>query len=97
MADNAQQWFSRDVLDAVMSHMNTDHLADSLAIVRVVGQTPDATSVVLADLRQDGAHFQATLSNGTITSVVIPWSNTPVERADIRHELVAWTEQSTSA
>ena len=97
MADNAPKWFPREILDAVISHMNNDHLADSLAIVRVVGQTPDASAVVLSDLGVDGAHFEATLSDGSTASVLIPWSQTPVERADIRHELVAWTEQSTSS
>lgn len=97
MESQPSSWFSDDILSAVIGHMNGEHLHDSLTIVRGVGQTPDAVAGSLASLDPDGARFNVELANQTSIVVFVPWTNQPRERADIRHEIVDWTERSTVA
>lgn len=90
---NSLSGFDDSVLDAVIGHMNSDHRHDSLAIVRVLGATPDATAASVAALVSDGVVFDVDTPSGH-RRVTVAWAEVPVTRADIRHELVRMTNES---
>lgn len=79
--------FSSDVVDAILGHMNGDHTADSLAIVRAFAE-PSATSATMTGLDAAGGTWDAEVDGRTRT-VTVPWRGPVVERADIRREVVA--------
>jgi len=92
-----EPWFDAQVLEAIVEHMNADHLDDSLAIVRVLGGRPAAAAATLARLDPAGVVFDVQLADGVTDTVVVAWQNVPVERADVRHELVRMTEESANS
>lgn len=78
--------FTPDVVAGVSKHMNDDHLADNLLIVRANG-APEATSTLLTDLRPEGLVFTVTEPAGE-RDLLIGWTRPITERADIRHAVV---------
>jgi putative heme iron utilization protein len=78
--------FPPAVVDAVVAHMNADHLEDSLAIVRSLGGRPDATSARMVGLDGVAGHFRVEGPTGAAV-VSVPWSRPISERAEIREEL----------
>ncbi|MFN8053424.1 MAG: DUF2470 domain-containing protein [Acidimicrobiales bacterium] len=85
-----------DALVAIRRHMNADHAADCLDIVRHLGPYPDATAAELVSLDAVGSGFLVTLPDG-IATVHIPWRGPIRARADIRHEFVAMCDDARSA
>lgn len=85
--------FDDSVLDAVIGHMNSDHRQDSLAIVRALGATPEATAASVVSLTIAGVAFDADTPSGR-RRVTVAWAEVPATRADIRHELVRMTNES---
>ncbi|MCL3817043.1 DUF2470 domain-containing protein [Aeromicrobium wangtongii] len=79
--------FSSDVVDAILGHMNGDHTADNLAIVRAFAE-PAATSATMTGLDEFGGTWDAVV-DGEARPVTIPWLGTVAERADVRREVVA--------
>ena len=88
--------FDESVLTAVMDHMNSDHRHDSLSIVRVLGATPDAVAATVAEITAEGVAFDADTAEG-MRRVTVAWAEVPVTRADIRHELVRMTNESSES
>lgn len=78
--------FPPEVIAAVTAHMNTDHDADNLLIVRAFAQ-PDATSAVMIDLDETGGVWEAALERGTLT-VRVPWIEPVADRPSIRRAVV---------
>lgn len=78
--------FSPDVIAAVLSHMNGDHIDDNLLIARAFGD-PDASSATMIDLDETGGQWTYT-TGGTSAALTVPWSTTISERAEIRREIV---------
>ena len=78
--------FSPEIVDAVLRHMNTDHVADNLVIVRAFAE-PDAESAVMTDLDGDGGTWTVTSPSGE-SEVRIAWPVPVTERAGIRREVV---------
>ncbi|WP_176611486.1 biliverdin-producing heme oxygenase [Actinomadura sp. WMMB 499] len=79
--------FTPDVVAAIARHMNDDHAADSVLIVRTLGGEPDAETAVMTGLDADGADF-AVRTGGRDVAVRIPWSRRLTERAEVRTEVV---------
>lgn len=84
--------FSADVVQAVLHHMNDDHLDDNLVIVRAFGQ-PDATAATMTGFDGAQSFWQATV-DGRSVDVTIAWPGPVVERADIRREVVNLYDQA---
>lgn len=78
--------FSPEIVDAVLRHMNTDHVADNLVIVRAFAD-PAAESAVMTDLDEDGGTWAVTSPAGD-AEVRIAWATPVTERAGIRREVV---------
>lgn len=97
MVSSPDQWLPADVLDAIVAHMNDEHRDDSLTIVRALGERPSATAATLTRLDPTGVVFDVSLADGRTDSVVVAWQTVPIERADVRHELVRMTEASRNA
>jgi hypothetical protein len=79
--------FSREIVEAVLRHMNTDHLADNLVIVRAFAD-PAATAAVMTDLDGTGGVWAVTSADGKQTDARIDWAAPVTERSGIRREVV---------
>jgi heme oxygenase (biliverdin-producing, ferredoxin) len=94
--------FTPEVVGAITRHMNEDHAADSLLIVRMIGGLPEATAAVMTGLDATGADFACWVDErvagqadghadgqaGQPLVVRIPWSERLTERAQVRAEVV---------
>ncbi|WP_049569022.1 DUF2470 domain-containing protein [Nonomuraea sp. SBT364] len=76
--------FTDDAVEAIKRHMNDDHAADSLIIVRGLGGRPAATTAVASDV--DGEAIEFTVDGGE--RVRVPWGETLTERAQVRMAVV---------
>lgn len=80
--------FPPEVIDAVLAHMNGDHVGDNVLIVsaftgRVVSEA------TMHDLDENGATWRY-VSDGDEQQAHIPWPGGPIrERLEIRREVVA--------
>ena len=75
-----------DVVAAVCAHMNDDHAADNVVIVRGVGECPEATAATMVDLTIDRLEFEVDTPAGACL-VHVPFSTPITERAQIRAEV----------
>jgi hypothetical protein len=79
--------FSPDVVDAVLRHMNDDHLEDNVLIARAFAGR-DVTAARMSHLDERGGTWRYT-SEGQEHELHIPWSGELNERPQIRREIVA--------
>ncbi|MFF0818425.1 DUF2470 domain-containing protein [Rhodococcus sp. NPDC003318] len=79
--------FDAAVIAAVTGHMNGDHAADNLAIVRAFAE-PDATAARMTGLDTASGEWVATV-DGAERVVRVPWLGTVSDRMSIRTEVVA--------
>lgn len=81
--------FEEAALSGVLGHMNDDHRDDNLLIVRAFGH-PDATAATMTAFDGDGGDWQATLADGAVHDVRVPWPGGAItERREVRREIVA--------
>lgn len=76
--------FPPEVVAQIMRHMNDDHAADSLLIVRALGGRRDAETVRMSGMDADGIDF--TVGDGT--AVRVRFSRRLTQRAEVRREVV---------
>ncbi|MEU7003543.1 DUF2470 domain-containing protein [Nonomuraea sp. NPDC046570] len=76
--------FTPDVVDAIKRHMNDDHAADALLIVRGLGDRPDATEATTSDVDAEAIEF--TIDGGE--RVRVPWGERLTERPQVRKAVV---------
>lgn len=88
--------FAPEVVAAVCSHMNDDHVEDSLLIVRSLGGRPEATAASMTSLDDTAGIFVATV-DGEQVEVRVPWSEPISERAQIRAEVVRMYHEACAA
>lgn len=93
MSDNP---FGPDVIEAIKHHMNEDHAADSLLIVRTLGGHPDASAATMTGLDGQGADFVATVGDRDVP-VRLAWSTPISERPQVRQEVVRMYEEAVLA
>jgi len=75
------QTFSREIVDAVLRHMNSDHRDDNLVIVRANG-APEATDATMTALDGDGGVWS--VRTGELEADLrVKWTIPVVERGDI--------------
>ena len=79
--------FDDAVVAAVTGHMNGDHAADNLLIVRAFAE-PAATTARMTGLDGACGEWVAEL-DGTERTVRVPWLGPVTDRASIRTEVVA--------
>lgn len=80
--------FDAGVESAVLGHMNADHAADGLVMVRGLTDAADATAVEAIAVGQEGMRFRVTRDAGDCERT-IAWDRPIRERADIRASVVA--------
>lgn len=85
--------FDDAVITAVTRHMNDDHPADNLTIVRAFAE-PTATAARMTGLDAEFGDWTATV-DGTERSVRIAWPNELTDRASIRREVVTLQQTAT--
>lgn len=80
--------FTPEVVAAVTRHMNDDHAADNVVIVRALGGVSDATAATMTTCDAAGITFDVTSPAG-VAPVTIAWSSPVTERPQIRAEVAA--------
>jgi hypothetical protein len=78
--------FHATVVDAVLAHMNDDHLDDNLLIARAFGH-PDAAAATMTGLDETAGRWSYTVGDRA-EELTVPWSTTISERHEIRREIV---------
>lgn len=78
--------FEASVVDAVLAHMNDDHLDDNLLIARAFGH-PDAAAATMTGLDDKAGYWSYTVDE-KVSELTVPWSTTIAERPEIRREIV---------
>lgn len=78
--------FDTSVIEAVLAHMNDDHLDDNLLIARAFGH-PDAAAATMTGLDETGGFWSYTVGEKT-EELTVSWSTTIGERPEIRREIV---------
>ncbi|WP_437583013.1 DUF2470 domain-containing protein [Paramicrobacterium sp. CJ85] len=81
------QHFDADVVNAVLSHMNSDHTADNVTIVRAYADA-SAAEVSMIGLDGDGGDWEYTDAEGQRVVTRIPWTREVLERKDVRRAIV---------
>jgi hypothetical protein len=76
--------FPPEAVEAIKRHMNDDHAADALIIVRGLGGRPGATTAVTSDVDPEAIEF--TIDTGE--RVRVAWGETLTERAQVRKAVV---------
>ena len=80
--------FPPDVVDAVLHHMNDDHIEDSVLIVRAFVDR-DVRDATMHDLDEHGGTWRYRF-DGEEQELHIPWpSGSVTERPHLRREIVA--------
>nr|BFE57382.1 hypothetical protein GCM10020063_019080 [Dactylosporangium thailandense] len=90
------QPFTPEVVEAVSRHMNADHAADSLLIVRALGGRPSATAAAMTGLDGDGIDFTAVV-DGAEVAARVPFGRPLTERAEVRPEVVRLYREACEA
>lgn len=81
--------FEPAVVDAVIAHMNGDHVEDNLLIVQANG-APEATAASMIGLDSAAGVWEVIGPEGPMDQVRVPWPAGEIsERAEIRREVVA--------
>ncbi len=96
MTEATQLAFAPEEEAAVLRHMNGDHAADSLLMVRALGAQPGATDATATGVDKGGIDFLATV-DGTQLTVRIPWAKELASRAEVRGEVVRLYNESCAA
>lgn len=86
--------FPDDVVQAVMAHINDDHIDDSLVIVRGNG-APDAVAAKMIDFDMTAGTW-AVIDDFAERHVTVDWPIPVAERADVRHAIVALFEAASN-
>lgn len=85
--------FSLETINAVLSHMNGDHLDDNLLIAQAFGDR-DAETSEMIDLDENEGTWVFTVA-GDQRMLDVPWPSGPIsERPEIRREVVVLYENA---
>lgn len=88
--------FPPDVVAEIVRHMNEDHAEDTLLMVRVLGDRPDAESAAMTGVDADGADFVANVG-GAEVPVRLDWGERLTERKQVREEVVRLYRRAAAA
>ncbi len=94
--------FSPDVVAAIARHMNDDHAADNVTIVRGLGGQPATVAATMTGMTPDGIVFAATVEGADHgrtdqVEVLVPWAEPITERAQVRMEVVRMHTEAAAA
>jgi heme oxygenase len=78
--------FTPEVVGQIMRHMNDDHTADSLLIVKAYGGQPDATAATMSGMDANAITFAVTV-DGAEVSAQVPFSQRLTSRPQVRAEV----------
>lgn len=85
--------FSKEVTERVLAHMNDDHGADNLLIVRAHG-APEATAATMLGFDENGSDWWVAAEGGE-KQLRIDWPGAPIsERPQIREQVVVLFNQA---
>jgi hypothetical protein len=79
-------WVRGDDLDDAIRHLNDNHRAESLVMVRVLGELAGASAAWIGDIDSDGVGFLAEVGGGPVV-VRLQWSRRAHDFRDVGTEL----------
>ena len=88
--------FEPEVVAQIAKHMNEDHAADNVLIVRGLAGVPNVTAARMSGMDADGMEFAAAV-NGVEVPVRIPFSERLTERRQVRVEAVRMYREACAA
>lgn len=88
--------FSPEVVAQIAHHMNDDHAADNVLIVRGLGGVDAATAARMSGMDADAMEFAAVV-DGIEVPVRIPFSERLTERRQVRAEAVRMYREACAA
>ncbi|MBB4695452.1 DUF2470 domain-containing protein [Paractinoplanes abujensis] len=88
--------FPPEVVEQIARHMNDDHAADNVLIVRGLGGVPTATAARMSGLDADAMEFKAAV-DGIEVPVRVPFSERLTERRQVRAEAVRMYRDACAA
>lgn len=80
-------FLSKDVVTAILEHMNADHNNDNVTIVRANG-APEAETAEMTGFDQHAGYWTALTPSGS-QAITVPWPSTLTDRASVRMGIVA--------
>lgn len=81
--------FEPAIVEAVLAHMNDDHLEDNLLIVKAFG-VPEATAAAMVGVDAEAGTWAVVGPEGPMGEIRVPWLSGRIsERVEIRREVVA--------
>lgn len=89
--------FSPEVVAAIARHMNDDHAADNVTIVRGLAGVTSATAATMTTMTPEGIVFAVSDGSEDTTEVVVAWSEPITERAQVRAEVVRMHTEAAAA
>jgi putative heme iron utilization protein len=88
--------FPPEVVDQIARHMNDDHAADNVLIVRALGGAPTATAARMSGMDQDAMEFTAVVDDIEVP-LRIPFAHRLTERAEVRAEAARMYREACAA
>jgi putative heme iron utilization protein len=88
--------FTPEVVTQIARHMNGDHAADNVLIVRGLGGAGTATSARMSGVDAEGMDFAAAV-NGVEVPIRIPFRERLTERRQVRAEAVRMYQEACAA
>jgi putative heme iron utilization protein len=88
--------FPPEVVEQIARHMNDDHAADNVLIVRGLGGMGSATAARMSGMDADGMDFAAAV-DGIEVPVRIPFGARLTERRQVRAEAVRMYREACAA
>lgn len=85
--------FTPEVVAQIAHHMNTDHAADNVVIVRALGGHPAATTAVMINLDAEAIEFLV----DDASTARVPFGTTLTERAQVRSEVTRMFHEAQAA
>lgn len=87
--------FDAGVVDAVLRHMNDDHLDDNLLIARAFVPDADIVSSTMTGFDGAAGAWRLRLADGSEEDVTVSWPSGEItERPQVRREIVALYDEA---
>lgn len=87
--------FDDEAITGVLSHMNADHVDDSVLIARAFGPDAAAPGATMTGFDGEGADWSVEGYDGARFPLRVPWPGGPItERREVRREVVALYDEA---
>lgn len=87
--------FAPEIQQAVLAHMNDDHLDDNVLVARAFGPVRAVASARMTGFDGDAGEWSVVGDDGATVELRVPWPGGPIaERREVRREIVALYDEA---